>query len=106
VRHNFVLSATYALPYGRDNQSANVTTAVLGGWRVSGIFQARSGFPITVLDGAGSSLQAVRGGERPNCIGDPVPADQTLDHWLDLNAFQRAARDADAAVAPRAARAW
>jgi hypothetical protein len=33
----------------------------------------------------------VRGGERPNCIGDPTPADQTLDHWLDINAFQRAA---------------
>jgi len=44
-----------------------------------------------VLDGRGSSLQAVRGGERPNCVGDPTPADQTLDHWLDINAFARAA---------------
>jgi len=92
VRHNFVLSANYQLPYGRDNQSSSVTTAVLGGWMVSGIFQARTGFPITVLDGAGSSLQAVRGGERPNCIGDPMPANQTIDHWLDITAFARAAR--------------
>jgi len=91
VRHNFVVSATYALPYGRDNQASSVTSAVLGGWSLSGIFQARSGFPITVLDGRGSSLQAVRGGERPNCIGDPVPSNQTLDHWLDINAFARAA---------------
>ena len=91
VRHNFVLSASYELPYGRDSRGPSVTNAVLGGWRLSGIFQARSGFPITVLDGRGSSLQAVRGGERPNCIGDPVPANQTLDHWLDINAFARAA---------------
>ncbi len=90
VRHNFVLSASYELPYGRDSGGASAASAVLGGWRVSGIFQARTGFPITVLDGRGSSLQAVRGGERPNCVGDPVPADQTLDRWLDINAFTRA----------------
>ena len=91
VRHNFVLSASYALPYGRDKGGPSAASAVLGGWVVAGIFQARSRFPITVLDGRGSSLQAVRGGERPNCIGDPVPASQTLDHWLDINAFARAA---------------
>ena len=91
VRHNFVLSASYALPYGRDKGGPSAASAVLGGWVVAGIFQARSGFPITVLDGRGSSLQAVRGGERPNCIGDPVPASQTLDHFLDINAFARAA---------------
>jgi hypothetical protein len=91
VRHNFVLSANYALPYGRDSSGSTVTSALLGGWVVAGIFQARSGFPITVLDGRGSSLQAVRGGERPNCVGNPVPANQTLDQWLDINAFARAA---------------
>ena len=91
VRHNFVLSASYALPYGRDSGASSATRALLGGWNVAGIFQARSGFPITVLDGRGSSLQAVRGGERPNCVGDPVPGDQTLDRWLDINAFARAA---------------
>jgi hypothetical protein len=95
VRHNFVFSANYELPFGRGQRwgagSSAVTDAVLGGWRLSGIFQTRTGFPITVLDGRGSSLQAVRGGERPNCIGNPTPADQTIDHWLDINAFQRAA---------------
>jgi len=91
VRHNFVLSASYALPYGRDAGGSSPTSALLGGWVVAGIFQARSGFPISVLDGRGSSLQAVRGGERPNCVGDPVPANQTLNQWLDINAFVRAA---------------
>ena len=91
VRHNFVLSMSYALPYGRDSSGSTTTSALLGGWVVAGIFQARTGFPITILDGRGSSLQAVRGGERPNCIGNPEPADQTLARWLDINAFARAA---------------
>jgi hypothetical protein len=88
-RHNFVLSASYALPFGEGRSGA--ANALVGGWRVSGNFQARTGFPITVTDGRGSSLQATRGNERPNCIGDPTPATQTLDRWLDINAFGRAA---------------
>src|SRR5262249_26330588 len=52
ARHNVVLSANYELPYGRGRtggQPSSVMEAVLGGWRVSGIFQARTGFPITVI---------------------------------------------------------
>ena len=64
--------------------------AILGGWKLSGIFQARTGVPITVVDGRGSSLQAVRGNERPNCVGNPTPSDPSITHWLDINAFARA----------------
>ena len=59
-----------------------------GGWRVGGIFQARTGLPITVTDGRARSLQGEREAERPNCIGDPVPSNQSIDKWLDINAFQ------------------
>jgi len=94
VRHNFVLSAAYELPWGRGRKWgtnwSGPLNAILGGWKLSGIFQARTGVPITLQDSRGSSLQAVRGTERPNCIGDPKPADQTIDHWLDINAFARA----------------
>lgn len=95
ARHNLVYSANYELPFGRGRRfgtdTAPLLNAILGGWRLSGIFQARSGFPITVVDTIGRSLQAVRGNERPNCVGDPKPADQNIDHWLDINAFQRVA---------------
>ena len=64
--------------------------AILGGWKLGGIFQARSGLPITVIDGRNRSLQGERGAERPNCVGDPHPADQSIDHWLDINAFEAA----------------
>jgi hypothetical protein len=93
ARHNFVFSANYELPYGRGRRwgtdSSGLVDAILGGWRLSGIFQARSGFPITVTDGSAPSLQGVRGNERPNCVGDPHPANQTLDNWLDIAAFER-----------------
>jgi hypothetical protein len=96
ARHNFVLSANYELPFGKGkswgSSSSPMVDAILGGWRLSGIFSAHTGFPITVTDGSAPSLQGTRGNERPNCVSDPVPADQNIDHWLDINAFQRAPR--------------
>ncbi len=95
VRHNIVLSATYELPIGKGRrwgaQWSGVTDTLLGGWMLSGIFQARSGLPITVIDGRNRSLQGERGAERPNCIGDPEPGDRSIDRWLDINAFEAAA---------------
>jgi hypothetical protein len=92
VRHNLILSATYELPVGRGRDfgadwSAPVN-AILGDWRVGGIFQARTGLPITVIDGRARSLQGDRGAERPNCVDDPHPSDQSIDRWLDINAFE------------------
>ena len=96
ARHNLVFSANYELPFGHDRtwgkDVSPVVNAILGGWRLSGIFQARTGFPITVTDGSAPSQQGQRGNERPNCIGDPVPGDQSISHWLDINAFSRAPR--------------
>ncbi|CAN5886496.1 hypothetical protein BH24ACI4_BH24ACI4_27540 [soil metagenome] len=96
ARHNLVFSANYELPFGQGRRwgsdASPLVNGVLGGWRLSGIFQARSGFPITVTDGSNPSLQGVRGNERPNCVGDPKPADQSIDRWLDINAFSLAPR--------------
>lgn len=96
ARHNLVFSANYELPFGRGRtwgtDASPLVEAILGGWRLSGIFQARTGFPITVTDGSAPSQQGQRGNERPNCVADPVPADQSISHWLDINAFSRAPR--------------
>jgi hypothetical protein len=95
VRHNFVFSSTYELPFGRDrtygSDWSTLMNALLEGWRVGGIFQARTGLPITVIDGRARSLQGERGFERPNCVGDPVPSNQSIDRWLDISAFEAAA---------------
>jgi len=59
----------------------------------------RTGFPLTVRDIGGRTLQAVRGNERPNCVGNPVPANQGMtsdpnapndSKWIDISAFQSA----------------
>jgi outer membrane receptor protein involved in Fe transport len=104
VRHNFIFSASYELPWGKGrkwgSEWSGVTNGILGGWKLGGIFQARTGLPITVLDGRNRSLQNERGGDRPNCVGNPVPSNQTVtaassaaadSRWLDINAFEMVA---------------
>jgi Carboxypeptidase regulatory-like domain/TonB dependent receptor len=53
VRHSFNLSALYALPIGKGRpylSSLNgIGEALLGGWEVGSIINARSGLPINVL---------------------------------------------------------
>ncbi|MPZ18015.1 MAG: hypothetical protein GEV06_08895 [Luteitalea sp.] len=92
--HNFVYSANYELPFGRGRtlggEWSRLTDTILGGWIVSGIVQVRSGFPITVVDSGGQSLQAVRGTERPNRIGSGEVNNPTIDEWIDISAFEHA----------------
>ena len=94
VRHNFNFSASYELPFGQGRTYGGdwnwLTDAVLGGWRLSGIFQTRTGIPVTVIDGRARSLQGERGFERPNCVGDWKPSDQSTTKWLDINGFAAA----------------
>src|SRR5206468_11366927 len=65
VRHTFNFSALYSLPFGtgRKYMHSGVSGALLGGWNVGGIVNARSGLPIDVritrpdivyVDGAGN----------------------------------------------------
>ena len=53
VRHSFNLSALYALPVGRGRallgNLGGVGQALLGGWEVGTILNARSGLPVNVL---------------------------------------------------------
>jgi hypothetical protein len=65
VRHTFNVSALYSIPYGRDRQrpATGIADAILGGWDIGGIVNARSGLPVDVritrpdivyMDGAGN----------------------------------------------------
>ena len=105
ARHNLVFSANYELPYGRGRtwgtDASPVVDAILGGWRLSGIFQARSGFPITVTDGsatvaAGTARQ--RAAELRRRPGAFRPEHRPLARHQRLPARAAAARGATAAI--------
>jgi len=53
VRHTFNVSALYSIPYGRGRRfggnASAFANAVLGGWDVGGIVNARSGVPVNVI---------------------------------------------------------
>jgi hypothetical protein len=53
VRHNWVLSLTYELPFARG--LTGIAARLLDGWSLSGIWTARSGQPLTVFVGANRS---------------------------------------------------
>ena len=95
MRHVFSVAANYELPFGKGrNRGANWSSAknaALGGWILNTIFQAHTGLPITVYDGAGQSLQATRSLERPNrvCNGN-ISGAGVDDAWIDINCFQHA----------------
>ncbi len=89
-------------------------TRILGGWKLGGIFQARTGLPITVTDGA-EPLAAGRARRRAartaSATGSPrTRASRGLDRadrltWLDINGFAGGGRSAPSATARSASRA-
>lgn len=79
--HRLVLSANYALPFGRAGST--LYRAFAGGWQVNAIAQIISGNVIAVTANAPAF-----GGNRPNMTGeDPSLDNPTADMWLNRAAF-------------------
>jgi hypothetical protein len=88
VKHRFVASFSYELPFGNGKPffaNNGFASAVLGGWILSGIVQLQTGYPLTI--GNNDIANVGRGGNRPDLVGDPRPANQTLDEWILRSAF-------------------
>ena len=69
--HMFSAGWNYELPVGKGKKLAianKVADALVGGWKLSGIFVAYSGTPFTVT-GSGSSLQATGNSQTADLIG-------------------------------------
>jgi len=65
---------------------------LVSGWRLSGIFRAASGNPLTVTTGADRSLTGVQNGtQRVNQVLDDPYGDRTLNNWLNPRAFAQPA---------------
>jgi len=91
-RQRFVLSGVYELPFLKTAEP--LVKAVAGGWQVSGIFAAQSGFPFTPVI-AGDNALAGTGGQRPNRIlgADSFgPGTRVPSRWFNGRAYEVAPR--------------
>ena len=91
VRHRFVSSILYELPFGDGKPflQTGVGGAILGGWQISTIISKSSGFPRTAYVGTDRSGTGA-GTDRPNTTGqDPIlPGDQrSIARWFNTDAF-------------------
>ena len=82
IRQLFNVSAVAQSP----KFSQRWLAAVAGNWQFSTILAARSGGPLNVTTGADNALSG-QSNERPNLIGDPIPATQSYHSWLVPGAF-------------------
>jgi outer membrane receptor protein involved in Fe transport len=93
-RHRFVVGYIWELPFGRGRSflSEGALSHILGGWRVSGLTNVRSGRPFTIFASANNNLVGNRGG-LANAVADclrngALPRDQrTVDRWFDPTAY-------------------
>ena len=83
VRHRFVLSANYELPFLRT--APGPVHAVFAGWQVNGVAVLQSGIPFTVANGTARSNTG--GTDRPNQLGNPQLDNPTVAQWFDVTAF-------------------
>lgn len=86
LRHRWVTSAIYNLPFG-GKDSAALARALFGGWQLGGIIVVQTGFPLTPTvapNPANTTTPA-----RPNQLrdGNLPRGDRTVDRWYDTTAF-------------------
>jgi outer membrane receptor protein involved in Fe transport len=106
VRHNVTVNWVYELPFGQGRRfmADGVGASVLGGWQASGLVQARTGRPLTILvtrartdvpDGNSGNSTTSGSQQRPDLVpGVPLkpPSGQSPDLWINPAAFAVPAR--------------
>jgi Carboxypeptidase regulatory-like domain len=83
-KHIFNLTASIESP-----QLSNRTSRMLAsGWRLSGVFRAASGPPLTIVSGADRALSGMQTQvQRVNQVGDNPYGTQTVNNWFNATAF-------------------
>jgi hypothetical protein len=93
IPHALVASYVYQLPIGRGKPVGSgmnrIADAVAGGWEISGIASFREGIPLSVF---GNDWNSYGGDPRPDVVGNPKPAHQTIsstvpNSWANSSAF-------------------
>ena len=90
IRHRFVTSLIYDLPFGAGRKFGSSAHGfwggVINGWQFNMILVAQSGQALTPLD---PTDQSNTGGnnDRPNVVGDPNSGPHTPNQWFNVKAF-------------------
>ena len=107
LNHNFTASIIYQLPFGKGQKWGSnwngVANAIGGGWEMTVIEKATSGFPVFVVDsnntsGAGLLNTNAQSLIRPNQICNPVLSNPTLSEWFNPACFAQPARGTSSAT--------
>ena len=87
VRHNIIVDFGYDVPFGAGLTGA--PGALLKGWRLAGIVQAMSGFPLTVTSDRRLTHPLIFAGGRPNLVAGASnnPVLGGPDQYFDVSAF-------------------
>jgi outer membrane receptor protein involved in Fe transport len=94
IRQRAVLSATWALPFGRGKRFAasGAMAAVAGGWQLNTIAAFRTGFPFSA-SANGDVCNCGASGQLAEQVGDPLSAfERTRLQWFNTAAFAQPAR--------------
>ncbi len=93
VRHRFVFSYVWDLPFGAGKPLLNhggPLAAILADWQWGGVVSLEAGHPFTVQLTGNVSGIASSSADRPNCTGDPnADAPRTVDEWFNTGAFAK-----------------
>ena len=92
LRHRFVLSYLYELPFFKGSTGA--TSYLLEGWRLTGIVTLQSGYPFTVIDSSDPNIDGLTDNDRTDLVGDPTTGTcnngfpvGTPECWFNTTAF-------------------
>jgi len=97
IRHRFVISYLYELPFGRNRRFASgasgVVDAIIGGWQFNGITTLQSGTPLSITANNTAGIFGAR--TQPNSTGsDPRldgPVSERLDRYFDTSVYSQPA---------------
>jgi hypothetical protein len=94
IPHSLVVNYIYELPIGKGkalgSSWSGPVNQILGGWQLTGIFTAKSGFPL-IIRPQSSTLGVFNMNQRPDLVGDPRPNHQSIDDWISAAAFAQPA---------------
>jgi hypothetical protein len=93
VPQSFATAFVYQLPYGTGKKWGSgapwVVKQVLGNWELSGVVRLTSGLPLLPVQYSSNPLSqyGFPGPGLPNLIGNPKPANQNANNWINAAAF-------------------